>query len=226
VSVNENADEDAELLENRNPFLAKLIPAYLQDVDKEDAAAVRRAADTLTDDISDIEMALRGKMHGTLTAATRVMDAITAKLKTGEDFEGSSSKEQKLLAMISLLKAQNERLQRLDDRAKIEGLATRLADKEDELLVAHRKILQYQANSSAPSAKAKDAPSSAAAAAQPTAGGGMKEEEGATVTRDEVEHLTKVLADRNAELDAKEAALVKAERYGCPGQNKNRSLTR
>lgn len=149
VNVNENTDAaDDEFLEQANPFLAKLLSSYTHDLSKPHTTAVKTAHDTLSEDLSDIEVELRKKMVATLNAAKGVLEAIeqqqgsTAEATAGDvAVEGGSpvastpraaaSVEAQLLAMVTLLKAENERLRddRLHDKNRIKDLSTQLAGK-------------------------------------------------------------------------------------------------
>jgi hypothetical protein len=213
----ENAD--ADLLEEPNPFLAKLLTAFLPS-DRTAASAAK----SLGEDLSETEAALRRRMVATLDAASRVLEMVEAqnsgsKGATGHEASPVKSGAQ-LAALNSLLRAENNRLrdQALQDAVKMRELETSLADREDELLVAHRKVLQLKESASG-SVQAADlvgmvvaspsgvslpgiAPSPAAAAT--TAGPAQDSEE--------TERLQWRLEQRTAEVDARDAALSKAER--------------
>jgi hypothetical protein len=132
----ENAEAaDAALLHETNPFLAKLLGAFLPD----DAAA-KASARSLAEDPGDVEAALRKRFAVTMEAATRVMDAIE-QLKSGGGGgggggdgdgggnAGNASKQPQVAALNSLLRAENNRLrdQALQDGVKIKQLQSSLA---------------------------------------------------------------------------------------------------
>ncbi|KAL4539309.1 hypothetical protein Ndes2526B_g02444 [Nannochloris sp. 'desiccata'] len=227
------ADEnrDSELLEQANPFLAKLLSSCL--------GGDRLAASTaksLVEDLSEIETALRKRMSATLEAAARVFEAVEeARCSSlGTPREGgagggtptaasaSASKESQLAAMNNLLKAENNRLkdQALHDATKIKGLASSLADKEEELLVAQRKFVQMkEAGGPTSGLNASIAPT-ASPATQPSVPGGTEDasarrqvnsaEQAALVA--ELENVKRVLQRREVEVEERDGALAKSER--------------
>ena len=121
---------DADLLEEANPFLAKLLSTFLGD--NRPAAT---SAKHLVEDLSQVENALRKRMSVTMEAATRVLEAVEegrAAKESGTPREaGSAAKESQLAAMNNLLKAENNRLrdQALTDASKIKDIERILAGK-------------------------------------------------------------------------------------------------
>lgn len=228
-----DADEnrDSELLEQANPFLAKLLSSCL--------GGDRLAANTaksLVEDLSEVEIALRKRMSATLEAATRVFEAVeearSGSLGTAQEGGGggtptaaSASKESQLAAMNNLLKAENNRLkdQALQGSTKIKEMASSLADKEEELLVAQRKFLQMQeAGGPTGGVNASIAPSTSPAL-QPLVPPGTEDagvrhqvnsaEQAALVT--ELENVKRVLQRRDVEVEERDGALAKSERRVC-----------
>jgi hypothetical protein len=225
-----DADEnrDSELLEHANPFLAKLLSSYLEG----DRLAANTAK-SLVDDLSEIETALRKRMSATLEAATRVYEAVeearSGSLGTpreggagGTPTAASVSKESQLAAMNNLLKAENNRLkdQALQGATKIKEMASSLADKEEELLVAQRKFLQLkEAGGPKSGVNASIAPS-ASPAPQPAVPGGTEDasvrqqvssaEQAALVA--ELENVKNVLQRREVEVEERDGNLAKSER--------------
>lgn len=91
------------------------------------------------------------------------------------------------------------------------------ADKEDELSVANRKLIQLKDSSTrvgSAGVKSEGAPPGQPINGAPggSSAGVKKEEEDLTVDVAEVEALNKLLEERSAEVDEKEAALMKSER--------------
>ncbi|KAI3432441.1 hypothetical protein D9Q98_003994 [Chlorella vulgaris] len=208
---------DADLLRKANPFLAKLLLTYLAG-DKEAA----RLADDFAEDASEVEQRLRQRMAATLEAAGAVLQAVeeqagkdgtstsaaacdTAAPTSPTSRTASSSKDAQLAALNNLLKAENNRLrdQALQDATKIKQLQSSLADREDELLVAQRKINQLKASGGV---TVGDAASTAAAGTAVAAAAG-----GASDAADTA-RVHELLQTRTSELDEREEALIKADR--------------
>ncbi|KAL4423868.1 hypothetical protein ABPG75_001169 [Micractinium tetrahymenae] len=218
---------DADLLRKANPFLAKLLATHLAG----DKTAEGIAEDFADEDTSDIEQALRKRMHATLEAATAVLQLVEDKVAAAAACGGgdggdptaaplpspttgsraSNSKDAQLAALNNLLKAENNRLrdQALLDATKIKQLQSSLADREDELLVAQRKINQLKSGGAVAGAGSGGAGLGAGAGAgqhagSPGAGGSGDAADSA--------RLHQLLQKRTAELDDREEALIKAER--------------
>ena len=136
IEAEENYDVD--LLEQANPFLAKLVSTFIPS----DRLATSTAK-SLIENISDVEAGLRKRMAATMDAARRVLEAVeenrgastpgdgggaTHSINAGAA-SGSAAKESQLAALTSLLKAENNRLrdQALQDASKIKQLESNLA---------------------------------------------------------------------------------------------------
>ena len=139
--VNQSGDERMETdsvsaLEEANPFLARLLKDYLPD----DPVA-KKAVTSLTEDVSDIEEALRKKMQDTMNAAALVLQHIEDTIK-GAERSLPGAEETKLKALIDVLRAQNGKLQTdtLQDAVELRRLESDLADKEAQILTMHRKL--------------------------------------------------------------------------------------
>eukprot|EP00887_Chlorella_sp_A99_P005997 scaffold27.g5997.t1 len=203
---------DADLLQQSDPFLAKLLSTFLPG----DKRAAELAA-SLSDDVGEVESALRKRMEATLHAATGVLELVERLKQQRPEGEGGASKggannggsgEAQLVAMSNLLRAENNRLrdQALQDSHKIRQLQNSLAGeyREDELLVAQRKIAQLKPSPAAPSSAAGGAllaatPGPTSAASNSAAG-------------EDAVLLRRMLEKRAAELEEREAALLRAER--------------
>ncbi|PRW61074.1 E3 ubiquitin- ligase BRE1-like 2 [Chlorella sorokiniana] len=221
---------DADLLRKANPFLAKLLSTHLAG-DKE----AQGIADDFADDASEVEEALRQRMSATLEAATAVLQLVEAQAAAGGGSAGgdadpdaglpspttggthnraSNSKDAQLAALNNLLKAENNRLrdQALLDATKIKSLQSSLADREDELLVAQRKINQLKAAGNS-GGLAGAAP---AAGEQAARGGGGSPVAGAPAAASadaaDTARLHQLLQKRTTELDEREDAMIKADR--------------
>lgn len=207
--------DENEFLEEINPFLAKLLSSCLAD-DRHAATTAKR----LAADVPDVENALRKRMSATMSAATTLLERINSP-STG--IEGhSASKESQLAALTSLLRAENNRLrdQALQDSTKIRDLSNSLADREEELLVAQRKVAQLR--EAAAAAAAQEA--SALGEPGPPASGQTEIVTGADATGSEraqkqqpiddaaLNRLKEHLEQRTTEVEARDVALSKADR--------------
>jgi hypothetical protein len=164
-----------------------------------------------------------------MEAATRVLEAVeearggglTPKdgAGAGTPTAASASKESQLAAMNNLLKAENNRLkdQALQDATKIRELDSSLADREEELLVAQRKILQLKENSVV--GTTTNIPTNAAAASSPV--GPPSQQQPSTSQQDqgnssalvaELENVKRLLQRREAEVEERDGSLSKSER--------------
>lgn len=211
------------LLEEEDPFIARLLGTFLQG---------DKAAETLlhrfSQDTSTIESILRKRMSATMASASTLLQDVEA-LHSGGGKAGSTtseepkSKEVKLAALSNLLRAENSRLkdQALQDAAKIKELSNALADREDELLVAQRKIAQLRQNPdahppihSAPShvvVPVKENHSNEEQVKKPAAPSG--DDDSKVHSAKELQELQAQLERRTAEVEARDAALGAAERY-------------
>lgn len=163
-------------------------------------------------------------MKETMQGASRVLDALEN--SQGQRAANVDSKESQLAAVNSLLRTDNNRLrdQTLQDATKIRELQSSLADKQEELLVAQRKMVQMQQNAAgevqtgvaeAVGATATISPDVAEAkhTVSGTVDGDGQEHPSIVSSREEVERLQTLLQQRHNEVDARDAALSKAERY-------------
>jgi hypothetical protein len=215
-------NRDSELLEEANPFLAKLLSSCLAG----DRPAAN-AAKSLVEDLSEVETALRKRMSSTLQAATRVLEAVEEVRSgaltpsggggTAGTATTSASKESQLAAMNNLLKAENNRLkdQAFQDATRLKELASNLSDKEEELLVAQRKFLQA-AGGSGNGRGASVAPSPLPPSSSlPEGDAGARSivdsgEHSALVA--ELEKIKRLLQKREVEVEERDGALSKSER--------------
>ena len=135
----ESASPDA-LLEESNPFLAKLLKTYLPD-DPEAAAAAK----TLAEDLGETEKAIRRRMKDTMKAATTVLQLIED-MKDGKQLQEDAGVNARLSALVEVLKAENNKLkaQAPQESIALRDAEAKIADKEAEMLVLHRKIIQSQ----------------------------------------------------------------------------------
>jgi hypothetical protein len=166
-----------------------------------------------------------------MEAATRVLEAVEearagvtpgdgGAVGAGTPTASSASKESQLAAMNNLLKAENSRLkdQALHDATKIKELASGLADKEEELLVAQRKFLQMKQAGGGNGGKGDKNVAGTAASPAPataTAGAATGEmvdsvEQAALVA--ELEDVKRSLEKREVEVEERDGALTKSER--------------
>ena len=125
-----------DLLNKANPFLAHMLQAYLPD----DPVA-KKAAVSLTEDLTATETALRARMMDTLRAATTVLRAID-EMSGGGTRPLPGDEEKRLSSLVLMLKAENGRLlkESLQDHAAIKDLEASVADKDAELLVLSRRL--------------------------------------------------------------------------------------
>jgi E3 ubiquitin-protein ligase BRE1 len=132
-----------ELLREGNPFLALLLKNYLPDDPK--AAA---AAKSLAEDLTETEEALRRKMKETLSAATNVLNIVEDLKKHRFKNDINRESECKPMALANLLKSENSKLRStaIQDAVTIQSLKAAIADKEAELLVMQRKMIQNSEN--------------------------------------------------------------------------------
>ncbi|GAB4815094.1 hypothetical protein N2152v2_002140 [Parachlorella kessleri] len=263
TATGENTEEtDASLLQQRNPFLAKLVAAFLPD-SKQARQVLEREEDEEEGGgegselgpggLAEIEGALRRRMAGTLEAAAQVLTdveelrsrpaadssaAATGTSAAADDLQptsprgrargGSSaggasrdgsSREAQLAALNNLLKAENNRLRdrALKDGHRLRQLANSLADREDELLVAKRKLAQVKTSPAMPAVPA--APADQQGAAQQAQAGRQHAQQGAQQGAqlagqhgEDAAVLQRLLDKRAAEADAREEALMRAER--------------
>ncbi|PSC73290.1 E3 ubiquitin-ligase BRE1-like 2 isoform A [Micractinium conductrix] len=217
---------DADLLRKANPFLAKLLATHMAG----DKAAAEMAED-FAEDVSDVEAALRERMQATLSGAATALALVEEAAARGapaggaagggdaemEDAaattpggaRGGNSKDAQLAALNNLLKAENNRLrdQALLDATKIKQLQSGLADREDELLVAQRKINQLRTGGAAGAGAAGAANGGAASAAPAGSPGAAAGGDAAEAAR-----LHTALQRKAEEVEEREAALMKAER--------------
>ena len=137
------------------------------------------------------------------------------------------SKEVQLAALSNVLRAENKRLrdQALQDASRIKELSNSLADREDELLVAQRKIAQLRQNPEAhlpihslPShthspAPVKENDSSEELEKKPPPAAPNGERDSTVLNVKELQELQGQLERREAEVEARDVALSAAERY-------------
>lgn len=206
----ENAEAaHAALLDEANPFLAKLLGTYLP----KDSAA-NAAAKGIATNVSEVEAALRSRMEGTMRAASQVLQALENGAVAGGS-AASSAKEPQLAALNNLLRAENARLrdQTVQDAVKVRELQSSLADKEEELLVEKRKLVQLkEAAAVAPPATqpSQNEDGAVKAEVKPEADGnvgGPSPVDGA-----QAERLGRQVERLVADVEARDAALSKAER--------------
>jgi len=228
VSSSKNAeDTQAALLEEINPFLAKLLTSYLPS----DTAATATAK-ALAGNVSDIEASLRTRMEETMRAATRVLEAVERGRSGGQNaatIDGdeclNAPKEPQLAALNNLLRTENNRLRdlNLQDAIKVKELQNNLADKEEELLVAQRKIVQLREDADAMVLVREGAAATAAEMAPPESLSDKKQPfvgvppNGVAATPQQqtaegIERLKQQLERRGAEVEDRDVALSKAER--------------
>lgn len=206
-----NGNPEVEVLEDVNPFLAKLLGTFLVG---DDGAA--ELASSLSADVGEIERKLRERMRGTLDAANSVLEKLESR-KKDDEVSGATKGHVELAAMNSLLQAEVHRLkdQALQDSERIKGLHTSLADKEDELLVAKRKMVYLKETSSREGVALHATPH--APPISPPFGdtkspAASSQERIANLHSNDVEQLKQQLQERTAEVDARDEALNKKDR--------------
>ena len=99
------------------------------------------AASTLAENLSSTEKALRQKMKDTMEAAAAVLNAVE-NLRENSEKPVPGFEESKLMALVQLLKAENNKLVQdsVQDAVSIKALESAVADKEAEILTLQRKI--------------------------------------------------------------------------------------
>jgi hypothetical protein len=212
-------------LEEEDPFMAKLLTTFLEG-DKAAETMLHR----ISQDASAVETRLRKRMAATMASASALLENVEA-LRSGS--MGSSipdepkSKEVQLAALSNVLRAENKRLrdQALQDASRIKELSNSLADREDELLVAQRKIAQLRQNPEAhlpihslPShthspAPVKENDSSEELEKKPPPAAPNGERDSTVLNVKELQELQGQLERRTAEVEARDVALSAAERY-------------
>lgn len=146
------------------------------------------------------------------------VEAIRAgSIKVGQGMQPCQEREDKLLASNTVLKAANDRLrsQAMLDELKIRELTNRLADNEDELLVAQRKLGQARVATLKQAAPGRNESLTTEAPVNEI-----------LVDNGELAQLHDLLEKRTAEADQKEVNLIRAERWVDCKAKIDRSQTR
>jgi hypothetical protein len=237
---------DADLLRRANPFLARLLVTHLAGDASAERVAADLAEDP-SDVEHSLRSRMRGTLEGAAAVLALVEARGKQGDGSGGAAAcagAGNSKDAQLAALNNLLTAESNRLrdQALQDATKIKQLQSSLAgvgwggsvggrvgagggekaagyenfygppttaaaDREDELLVAQRKAVQLKASSSG-ALGAAAAAAAVVAAASPAAPAG----------HDDAGRLHALLQKRGAELEEREAALIRADRWGGGGR--------